>query len=507
MVYGTNNHVAQQLASELDVRDIGTKGKVVVANKNGDLFSTSAKGRLLVVGFSEPDADEGFSAWKISAHDDLTRAFAAMQDAQDAYVAIIDKLQGNSGFRKDMHTASGGAATSADAAAGGGATSGRLRVSSKGKAHVDRVNAERESHERLAMWAALAESLAYLLIRTEEGSSTAPDDWLYGPPVAMFGLLSERLNAMPVPGEAPPHDDENVGHAIVRAWGRMDRHGGSGAFLYDEVAAETPAGARLAARAKRALPIVSSYRMVFTADNGNELRDDFESTWSAIHAWRIADRAARTPSDVEVSPEDLDLLRSRIDVDMPRPLWPPWSARWIEQIEAAVLESIYSRDKLYSSDPSDVVDRWRRHRQTTLNDLSALAEHAERPDLLLPIIDSYQVLHQTEAKASAAARGAKALLRVGVRHASDMTGGDEERAAWCSVEGLDESTWTSFTTALGVPGPEADLVVREYVSDALGRDVTPVEARNLTTAVAHQLSGSTVELDFAIRSWRRAEDG
>lgn len=175
-----------------------------------------------------------------------------------------------------------------------------MRFSSQGQEHVDRVNALRESEKRLAMWAALSESLAMLLERSSH--KLTPGDWMYGAPVEVFHLLTERLQAIPAPGEEP--FGEGMGERIAAGANRIGRNS-SGAFLDEEVAATTERGAKLAARAKRALPIVAAYARVFTADNGDELRHDEDATWRAIEAWRAADSSARGMQPAsDVSGED-----------------------------------------------------------------------------------------------------------------------------------------------------------------------------------------------------------
>ncbi len=129
-----------------------------------------------------------------------------------------------------------------------------------------------------------------MLLERGRSHALTPDDWLYSAPVAVFSLLTERLQAMPVPGEKPIGDE--MGERIVAGLDRIGKNS-SGAFLDQEPATKTERGAKLAARAKRALPIVAAYEGVFMADNGNELRQDEESTWRAIQAWRAADRAAQ----------------------------------------------------------------------------------------------------------------------------------------------------------------------------------------------------------------------
>lgn len=383
-----------------------------------------------------------------------------------------------------------------------------LRSSSQGQDHVDAVNAMAESRARLSTWVALSEAFVLLLARS------GVNEWMYGPPHAAFRLLTERLNAVPVPGEGPW--PETTGAQIVAAMNRTARNS-SGDFLDDEVAASTPEGARLVARAKRALPVVSSYESILMADNNNEVQDDFHATWARINAWRAADRSpkalakagtAEQKAPAAVSEDEVTLLLERIERELPRSSWPRWPGGWPEEIEAAVLDSVFSGRAKYGSQTTGVravVKRFRYHRQRAIDDLRVLARYVEDPGDLSRILGNRQQLGG-RAKSETAAAAASALLGAGVRHAIDVTGSDEERKAWCSVKGLADVTWSYFLMLLGVPGVKADVMVRRFVDAAVGRTTSAPEAKELVEAVAERLDVSATDLDHAIWSWQRAQE-
>jgi hypothetical protein len=56
---------------------------------------------------------------------------------------------------------------------------------------------------------------------------------------------------------------------------------------------------------------------------------------------------------------------------------------------------------------------------------------------------------------------------------------------------------------LGVDDVKADTWVNRFVSDALGREVTAAESRQLVSAVAKSLKVAEVRLDHAIWSHQR----
>lgn len=204
--------------------------------------------------------------------------------------------------------------------------------------------------------------------------------------------------------------------------------------------------------------------------------------------------------------DEVRALADRITRDVPRSSWPSWPGGWQGEIEAAVLDSVFSIRARYGSPTSGVrgvVARWRAHRGQRLDDLGVLAKFSAQPDELAVILDNRQRLSGGLTKSAAAAAAASALVAAGVRHASDAAGSDAEQAAWCSVKGLSEVTWSYVLVLLGVPGVKADVMIRRFVGGAIGRHPTAAEARTLLLEAAERIDVNPTELDHAIWAWQR----
>lgn len=203
---------------------------------------------------------------------------------------------------------------------------------------------------------------------------------------------------------------------------------------------------------------------------------------------------------------DVARLISRIERDLPRSGWLTWPGGWPGEIEAAILDSVFSIRARYGGENSGVrrvVRLWRDDRGAVLNDLAELARHAEKPASLAAILDNRQQLSGGLTKAAGAALAARALLDAGVRRADDVTGAATERRAWGSVKGLSEVTWSYVLMLLGTPGVKADVMVRRFVGEAIGRQPSAEEAKDLVVVAATELDVNATDLDHAIWSWQR----
>jgi hypothetical protein len=203
---------------------------------------------------------------------------------------------------------------------------------------------------------------------------------------------------------------------------------------------------------------------------------------------------------------EVEKLVDRIEADIPREEWPTWPGGWKGDIEAAVLDAIFSIRARYGGENTGVrgvVKRWRESRGEGRDDLKALEAFEGREDELLEILQNRQKLGSGQTKASAAVEAAKALLKAGVRTSSDIKGTDEERIAWCSVTGLGEVTWSYARMLLGVPGVKADVMVMRLVGSTIARSVTATQARELVLAAAQRMQVDATDLDHAIWSWQR----
>lgn len=207
------------------------------------------------------------------------------------------------------------------------------------------------------------------------------------------------------------------------------------------------------------------------------------------------------------SPE-LARLIDRLERDLPQSAWPQWPGGWTGEIEAAVLDSVFSVRARYGREHNGVrgvVARWRGDRQANLNDLAELAKFAGKSEPLAAILQNRQRLSGGLTKAEGAALAARALVDTGIRQAEDVTGAESERRAWRSVRGLSDVTWSYVLMLLGTPGVKADVMVRRFVGQAIGRAPSAGETRDLVVAAAAQQDVSATALDHAIWSWQRRQ--
>lgn len=64
-------------------------------------------------------------------------------------------------------------------------------------------------------------------------------------------------------------------------------------------------------------------------------------------------------------------------------------------------------------------------------------------------------------------------------------------------------TWEYFGMLLGKPGVKADTWICRFVERAVGRDVSPREAKSLVMAAAGRLNADATHLDHAIWAYER----
>lgn len=198
---------------------------------------------------------------------------------------------------------------------------------------------------------------------------------------------------------------------------------------------------------------------------------------------------------------DVDRLLASIDSRVGQAI-PEWPGGWPGQIEAALLDAVFSIQARYGGPTTGVravVTRWRDHRGGPIDDLSKLA--AADPEDVAGIVHSRARASQ-RLKAAIVVDAADALANVGLVHAADFTGRPDQRKAYLSVRGCGPVTWTYFGMLLGVPGVKADTWIVRFVQDALGRSVTPTEAEALVSEAAAELRVPDSQLDHAI--WQAA---
>lgn len=109
-------------------------------------------------------------------------------------------------------------------------------------------------------------------------------------------------------------------------------------------------------------------------------------------------------------------LLDHIDAELPRESWPHWTDGWPHEIEAALLDAAFSARATYGTPTTGVravITRWRDHRGAPLDDLTALAAHADEPEGLLAVLNNRQrVPGNYTTKAQAVATAAHSLTEL-----------------------------------------------------------------------------------------------
>lgn len=205
-------------------------------------------------------------------------------------------------------------------------------------------------------------------------------------------------------------------------------------------------------------------------------------------------------------PTDVMKLRERVESDLPAE-WPEWPGGWPGEIEAALLDAVFSMRAVYSG-ALRVVEAWRTHRGPgPLDDLHQLARYRSDPESLLGILQNRQrVPGGSTTKAEAVTAAAGRLIEAGaVSSETFSTTSAGQQGAYTGVPGLGQVTWTYLGMLLGSPGVKADIMVRRFVARALAVDDVPAEtAERLVEAVAEDLGRSPTQLDHAIWSYQRS---
>lgn len=182
-----------------------------------------------------------------------------------------------------------------------------------------------------------------------------------------------------------------------------------------------------------------------------------------------------------------------------------WPGGWPGQIEAALIDAIYSIRARYGGPKTGVravVNNWRERDGHTgrADDLEALAGMS--PEEFVKIV-------KNSSQASGRLKGeividaARALSKAGLRHSGDLTDAPEQKRAYLSVKGCGPVTWYYFRMLLGRPDIKPDTWILRFVKEALGRTVSPEEARTLLTAVAAERGVSASELDNVVWNFAR----
>lgn len=194
--------------------------------------------------------------------------------------------------------------------------------------------------------------------------------------------------------------------------------------------------------------------------------------------------------------------------------WPPYPGGYPREVEAALLDSVFSLSAVYGSPEKGaraVVARWRQHVDRPLNSLSALVADVERaggPEEFRAILKNNAIAvpnaKDQPTKAAAVYGVARTLTAFGVDGADDIKAknADDPKGLYRAItreRGVGEAGATYFLMLLGIPGVKADVMIRRFVAKALGVDqVEPSQSRDLVGAAASALKVDLLSLDYAL---------
>lgn len=198
-----------------------------------------------------------------------------------------------------------------------------------------------------------------------------------------------------------------------------------------------------------------------------------------------------------VSHHDRGAIAEHIERTIRQSVSQAWTPGWPGEIESALLDAIFSSRAPYGGPDTGVrrvVARWREHRNAAfpddvvvLDDLTALAEFADRPEDLADILGNRQrVAGNSTTKAEATVRAATVLSALGVRSAAHLVDSEDHRAAVTAITGIGDKTWECVFFAVGSRTANAVDLLRSFASEAVGR--------TLDADMTHALLESTAEM-------------
>ncbi len=194
--------------------------------------------------------------------------------------------------------------------------------------------------------------------------------------------------------------------------------------------------------------------------------------------------------------------------------WPPYPGGYPQEVEAALLDSVFSLSAVYGSPYTGaraVVRRWREHVGRPMNSLSGFVadvDSAGGPRELRTMLRNNAIAvpnsKDQPTKAAAAYGVARTLTQFGVDTADDVRAKNTEDAkglyrAITKERGVGEAGATYFLMLLGIEGVKADVMIRRFVAGALAvAEVEPAQSQDLVAAAAKALEVDMLSLDYAI---------
>lgn len=209
----------------------------------------------------------------------------------------------------------------------------------------------------------------------------------------------------------------------------------------------------------------------------------------------------------DTSDKQLVALNEAIVRDFPGGVDPGWPGGWPGQVEAALIDAVFSIRAKYGGPTTGVrgvVQRWREANSgRALDDLEVLAKPSG-PSL----VDVAENDSKTggQLKSVAVMTAAAAMVEAEVRHASDLKDAKKRagaKQAYLGVRGLGHVTWSYFLMLNGVHDVKADTHVVAWVNQQMPDGSSRLgtsEVRDLLHDATHDFDNLT-NLDHAI--WRK----
>ncbi|MDJ0360636.1 hypothetical protein [Rhodococcus sp. H29-C3] len=208
------------------------------------------------------------------------------------------------------------------------------------------------------------------------------------------------------------------------------------------------------------------------------------------------------------SRRDREALTAHIETCAAPSKSPYWNPGWPQEVEAALLDAVFSARATYGGPDTGVrrvVSRWRKYRQCeSLDDPAALAALVDKPEELAEILGNRQrVAGNSTTKAECAARIATALTGLRVARAEDLIASDELRAAFTAIPGAGTKTWECALFLVGERTPDSLLHVIAFTSDAVGRTLDGESAEMLLAVTAESMNVERAALEHAVWRYQR----
>lgn len=194
--------------------------------------------------------------------------------------------------------------------------------------------------------------------------------------------------------------------------------------------------------------------------------------------------------------------------------WPAYPGGYPQEVEAALLDSVFSLSAVYGSPETGaraVVKRWRNHVGRPLNSLSGLVadvDSAGGPLCFRTILKNNAIAvpnsKDRPTKAAAVYGVARTLVEFGVDCADDVRAknADEPKSLYRAItreRGVGEAGATYFLMLLGIQGVKADVMIRRFTARAVGSaGVDSSQSQNLVAAAAAALEVDMLSLDYAL---------